>query len=168
MSLRRELQHENVALRGGVLILSIALRKDFARKPAYWVEIYRTTHPTAKFHRYFVVRQWGFIKRETSETVQGENVMRPLTGLQSALSAAKESLDAKIEAQWMICEDQFDSSPPVIAPTKRESSAIAAYTADWAVDFDKTLARMNVPESELPRSVKFKKAQQRRKAKAEW
>lgn len=166
--MRRNLQKHHQNLRNSELIFSIPLRRDFARRPAYWVEIYRTNHPAAKFNRYFMARQWGFVKKESGEKIQDDTVHDPVMNLGDALTKAKVALDAKIEAGWLKCDDQYDQSPPVLCPTKEEKSTIASYTADWDGDFDHTLKKMNIQKEDLPRSVKFKEAQKKRKAKAEW
>jgi hypothetical protein len=164
--MRRELQNEKKELRGTILIFSVPLRKDFARKPAYWVEIYKSTHPTAKFTRYFVARQWSFVR--SGETIQSESITRVILDLSSALDSAKSAIMAKLDAAWLLCEEQFDSSPPVVSPTKKEDTAIASCLTDWNLGLDKNLEKLNVLEENLPQSVKFKRAQQKRKAKAEW
>lgn len=49
-------------------ILSISLKKSWARTPSYWVEVYGKFLPPAtlvhvkKISRYYVYRQWSFIK----------------------------------------------------------------------------------------------------------
>ena len=164
--MRRDLQDLVPELRNSELIFSVALRKGFARKPAHWIEIYRSQRGTIS--RYLMARQWGFTKKETGEKIIGENVSRGDVELQTVFQRVKDVLDSKIEAQWLLCEGQYNVDPPTSRPTTKEAKAIAAYTFDWMADFENTLESLRIKKEDLPRSMKFKAAQQKRKQKAEW
>ena len=167
--MRQALEYVDSSLRGGTLIFSLPLRRDFARKPAYWVEIYRTNVPNTKYVRYDVAKQWGFYKKDTKETVQDSTVIRAAS-FTAALSMMKGIAATKMNSGWIIVDDTVDA--PVLSPTIEESVAIAAYMTNWLEGHEEKeqveVIKKSLKKEELPRPLKFKEAQRKRKAKAEW
>jgi hypothetical protein len=165
--MRRNLEEVKRELRGGVLIFTCALRKDFARKPAYWIEIYRVPRGPAVV--YVAAKQWGFMK-SGGEKVQDAACSNTLLSMKSAMNYVAKALEAKIEAGWMMCEEEFDSSPPATDPQGAEVSAIQMFCHDW--ENKQTLPKQHRTKvtRQKPKTPaeKFKDAQQKRRAKAEW
>lgn len=156
-------------VRGGVLVFSAALRKNFARKPAYWVEVYRVQRGPSNV--YVVAKQWGFVKSE-GEKVQDSSCSKAIPNIKSAMKYVGKVLQAKVDAGWMMCEEEFNASPPSVNPQGDENQIIMLFCQDWENGLGikqatQTKKRITKQKPKTP-AEKFKDAQQKRKAKAEW
>lgn len=162
--MRRDLETVKSELKGSILIYSAPLRRDFARKPAYWVELYRT--PKAKSAIYRVARQWGFTRGEDQEKIQDAAVSSPILSLKAALSYLTTAIESKIKVGWLVCDESFAPERPRVAPTADEQKIIKSYMMDWASEAHGTSTTPK--QNPITPAEKFKKAQRRRRAKAEW
>jgi hypothetical protein len=163
--MRRHLEKTEKSLHNSSLIFSLALRRDFARKPAYWVEIYAV--PKGRYRFYSVAKQWSFFRKETKEDIQNQRVFSPCNSLVKALENAFDVIQSKVENGWLVCEGQY-SDPVVVTPNTEELVKIKDTISNWDFDTHKPISSTQTKKENLPRSEKFKKAQARRRAKAEW
>ena len=163
MSLRRNLQLIDRKLQGAVLIMCLPLRKDFARKPAYWVEIYRKTLIPAGKAQYFTARQWGFPKDR--DVVQDHSVSYP-SDLMRSLAKVDNIFEKKVASGWIPVTPGENYDGPLPAATDDEQDKISTY---FAMRFSKrSKAAEAVAKRYLTTSEKFELSQKRRRAKAEW
>lgn len=171
MDYRRDLTKLHSYLRHSALIFSLALRKDFARKPAYWIEIYKTVQPTLT--KYTVARQWGFSKG--GELVQDSTTSSSVVSLNSALRDVNEQLEKKLATGWLLCESQYVTNPPLCDQHRnsKEQKEIIEWYAQKQIahkeqEEKNIMEQLKIKDEDLPRGVRFKKSQKKRKAKAEW
>lgn len=164
--MRRQLEKEVQQLRSSELVFSVALRKDFVRKPAYWVEIYAIKK--GKYRVYCVARQWHFYKKDTNETIQSESVSPYINNFTQALNRAHNAIKAKTDNKWLICENQYNQDPAVVNPNNEELLTINQVSSMWNFSAAVKESKTTIKKEQLPRSEKFKRAQRKRKAKAEW
>lgn len=57
-------------------VLSVGLRKDWAKKASYWIDVYaKPLGPHKKSHLLRMARQWSFYRQTTKEQIQDQYVM---------------------------------------------------------------------------------------------
>jgi len=166
----RPLQHDKSIpeLKGTELVLSVALQKSFARRPAYWVDVY--CQPRSKLpDQYFVALQWSF-KRQT-EVIEGHFVKAgPQLAVATTAAVVQEQLETKVNEKWIIKGTQVDPKfrgKPIVQQVGR----VVDLTAAKGTDNGQATPELVVEERHevaKSRAERFQEKQAERRAKAEW
>lgn len=97
---RKDPEHPELA--GSHLLASVEMKKGWAKKPTYWIEIYGKHGPGMKrIVRFFVYRQWSFVRGSMFDTnrevVEGGYLIPNLmTSFTAALDAAVEVAEKQV------------------------------------------------------------------------
>jgi len=155
---RRDLPQVVNQLRNTTLIFKLALKRNFSKNPAYWVEIYRAGTGNTVF--YYTVKQWHFLR--DGETVEGEVIGSKITSLDHAISKADDYCNKKvIEDQWKIDETYICRDTPEADRIQVWANIIAGTD----ITIPKPSPRTQRPETPAER---FKNLQKVRRRKSEW
>jgi hypothetical protein len=148
----------------------LSFEKSFARKPAYWLEIYRV--PVRNATAYIFTRQWNFVR-------DGENIIGQAPGRRefSLMRACEELLKIakqKLEENWVL------AGPAVVdkeAATSEQHGVNNALTqlGTWInnneLGVNSKAQGVNIvaePIDPKNRQERFEVAEKKRRAKAKW
>lgn len=151
-----------------VLVLSLGLAKSFAKRAAYWFDIYHNTETNL----WFVCRQWSFTK--TNNTMEGHRVSPALRTAQKAYEVFCEFLQDKMSG-WQIVNLAFDGNTRQIPLDEMTLiNQVRDLTRDpvgvMGVVGRKPSVQLSVQGVTVPkpRAAHLKELQTKRKAKAQW
>lgn len=152
-------------LADGVCVVSVALKKKWARSATYWVEIWKV--PVKSITFWFAVRRWGFIRKgeQRNEKVSGEIPSRRMTSFTSAYRDFQEMLEHQINDEKGYEVDTAITSPKEVdfSLTEVETFINKHRWATESVHVEPDIEQ--VEEVQLP---KFAEAVRKRKKDALW
>lgn len=163
----RDLDEHCKKLRHGVCLVTCSFMKSFARRPAYWLEIYKV--PTKKHSSYIVARQWSFIR--DGETVEGETLSAAYFSLNQATDHLAKLAQKKLEDNWIFHE------PAIVPSTVQGSdlqlirnllSAVGTFINAQTLGTSATVKATTKSPDPKTRAERFEAARKKRQAKAEW
>ena len=172
LHIRRDLTKELPALKNAECLLTLSLMKSFAKKPAYWIEIYKYPDVNAT-EMFCIALQWSFSRE--GKPVTGQVAKRSRASLHRTCDLLFDDTVKKLDDSWLV------SGPALVHTSdQREQRAISNIlhqlgkwvsnrNLGFSVEID-TDVEMNVsaPSRALSRAEKFEQAEKRRRAKAEW
>ncbi len=151
--------------------VSVALQKSFARRTAYWVDVY--CKPGGKLpDRWFIACQWSFTQKD--KTVEGHYVAEGGSARLSAANAtevAMHKLIRQTKKQWLL--HSVTIAPPYKNTTiaRMMEQAVERAVAAGTKENGQATPEVVIEEKrENPRSraERWRMKQLARKAKAEW
>jgi len=162
---RRDLRPINDKLKHDpncVFVVSVALAKSFARKPAYWLDIYHSLY-SAWGKAWFVGRQWSF--QRDNQDITGEVVSHRFGTSGQALGMLQELLATKLSEGWKVHEV---INGPV---TVEEETKLVESIHNLAVGLPTSTALVKVAittNKPMTRAERMKELQNKRKVKSPW
>jgi hypothetical protein len=167
---RRDLTLHDPLLSGGTCLLTLSFEKSFARKPAYWLEVYCVPAPK-KTSAYFFTRQWNFVR-------DGENVVEHAPGrrnfsLPTACEEFRRIAQQKLSENWVISgpaivDAEASTSEQHCVNNMLTSLGTWINTNDLGVDSEAQAVNVSEPVQLRTRAERFSAAEKKRKAKAVW
>lgn len=168
---RRDLTLVDKTLSGGKCLLTLSFEKSFARKPAYWLEIYRVP-VRAAVTSYIFIRQWSFVR-------DGENVIGHAPGRRDfSLTVACEALlkiaQQKLEKNWILAGPAMIDKEAAISElhgVNNMLTQLGTWINNNELGVDSEAQGVNVdtePVDPKSRVERFEVAEKKRRAKAKW
>jgi len=165
------LQKVAVMLKGCVPAGIVALRKGFAKRPAYWFDIYFKGNTPRAPDEWILTCQWNFRKAGEGD-IKDHRIIYLSTSLVSVLDKIKERLRQKIEEdRWIIHSVKVTNPYHETGFEKVFREVIKEFeTIELGVASEEELEGIVVKPPEKPetKAERFQKRQAARKAKAEW
>lgn len=96
---RRPIEDTLPMLQGRTCVISIGLRKEWAKKPSYWIELFaKPLGPQKRSHLLTMARQWSFYRQTTKEQIEDQYVMpNEWTSVNNAVSSILDYVKARVE-----------------------------------------------------------------------
>jgi hypothetical protein len=182
MSLRKPINSAELVSK--TCILSVALRKEWASRPTYWIELYARWLPGKRI-RYWLVKHWHFKKHDpltgTTEMIS-DHVVSPsvYTDESMAFLGVTKWIDRQLEKDYLIDKVTVEPDASETVPLFFEPAAAEAFYHRAMIKIKKTedkYARLTMLENPVPVPPNspsesslsgFQKAQQERQKKAKW
>jgi len=155
-------------LAGGVCVVSVALKKKWARPATYWIDIWKVSVKNLTF--WYAMRRWFFIRKgeQKNEKVQGEIPGQRRT----SFALAQRDFQDLLEKQINDDEKGYEVDTAITAPTEVDFSLVEvekfinAYR--WSSKESVYVESELEPEPEQPQLNKFADAVKKRKKDALW
>lgn len=167
---------ETKALADGRCLVSVSLKKQWARSASYWVEVWAVEKKQVQF--FYALRRWSFLRRTESgnERVKGEVPGQRHTTLTNTFLSFKELTEAKLSEDYVV--DTAMTRPDL---TQQNLTEFEKQVDEWRYPGKALQARSDGPEVEVTQGRKkkskkkeekpkdtFKSAVSRRKKDAMW
>jgi hypothetical protein len=75
---RRPIETVHPSLKNTTCVLSVGLRKEWAKKASYWIELFARPLPLGprrKSHLLLIAQQWSFYRKTTKEQIEDQYVL---------------------------------------------------------------------------------------------
>jgi hypothetical protein len=152
-----------VELAGAHLLVSVEMKKSWAKKPTYWIEIYGKHGAGMKIVRFYVWRQWSFVKGSMFDTNRevvegGYLIPNFMTSFMAAVDAAVEVAEKQVQEKGyevanVLVPEEVDSAPWGLQVL---SQGIAS-----CVHRMKSIKKTTAPTAQLEMPIGDEKRQQR-------
>ena len=160
---RRPIEDTHPDLQGRTCVISIGLRKEWAKNSSYWVELFaKPLGPHKKSHLFCIARQWSFFRQASKERIEDQYVMKhDYTSFHNVADALKEVIQSRIR-------DRGDIIHCIHSAANWEDEALNLQTR-LACESQKPLpARSEAPPLVETVAEKFRKSVEERSKKAKW
>lgn len=149
---------ETKALADGHCIVSVALKKQWARSASYWVEVWVTEKKAIQF--YYVLRRWNFMRRTEggNERVKGEVPSQRLTTLTQSFRDFQELTETKLGEDYVV--DTAITRPDL---TRHSLTAFEEKIDEWRYPGKALQATSAGPEVEVVGGKKSKRKKKQAK-----
>jgi len=92
---------ESPELAKGTIVLTVELKKSWARTPTYWVSL--VSVPTGPLTLWYAVRHWKFRRREDNQEVKGESLSERQLSIKRGLMVVESLLQTKLnDADYVV------------------------------------------------------------------
>lgn len=145
---------------------TLGLAKSFARRPAYWLDLYHD--PRSKWgDGWFVARQWSFQRDGT--LVEGQTVSHRFGTPGQAMESMKELLQEKLDKQWKLHEIKQCAEHSSLSQMEETAFKLIHGMASQ-MEPGQVQAKVGAPAEAPPqnRAERMKSLQRKRQAKSEW
>lgn len=152
-------------LSSGVCVVSVALKKKWARSATYWVDIWKVPFKATVF--WYAVRRWSFVRKGESknEKVQGEIPGSRRTSFGLVVEDFKDLLELQIND-----EKGYEVDTAITAPKEVDSglAEVEKFINAYRWSSRESVHVEPEPEPEQPQLAKFAEAVKKRKKDASW
>lgn len=151
---------ETKALADGRCLVSVALKKQWARSASYWVEVWVVDKKKVQF--YYALRRWSFMRRGEAgnERVKGEVPGQRHTTLTSAFMQFQDLTKDKLDQDYVV--DTAITRPDL---TEQPLTAFEEQIDEWRYPGKELQTKSDGPEVEVVGGKRKKKQKKEEKPK---